>query len=200
MSFKKALEDSETVRQLLSDIGISQDLFLGLNQDDDWSFIIKLHALLEIAISHLLAERLGKQLNDIFTNLDMNNKNYGKMKFVKELSLMEKETLLFIDLLGEMRNAFAHDIRMTSGGIKQYLLQLKGDAKKRDRYNKWMQLWMSDKYSEEVVLELIRFLTLSQAMKVLIEIYFAKEKADLHRRKDAVNFFFDVVRNMKPSE
>lgn len=200
MSFKKALEDSETVRQLLSDIGLSRDFLLGLDQDDDWSFIIKLHALLEIAISHLLAERLGQQLNDIFTHLDMHNKNYGKIKFVKELSLMEKETLLFIDLLGEMRNTFVHDIRMTSGGIKQYLLQLKSDAKKKDRYNKWIQLWNSDKFSEEAVLELIRFLTLSQVMKVLVEIYFAKEKADLHRRRDAINFFFEAVKNMKPSE
>jgi hypothetical protein len=154
MGFSDGFSDDfeKTYMKLLSDLNVNRDFLTRLEKDDDWSFVVKLHALMEIAISHLLAERLGEKLNGIFNRLDMHNKDYGKMKFIKILDLLDSEDILFTELLGEMRNSFAHDIRMTTMNVDAYLLSLKENPKKKDRYNKWMTLYASPERSEEIIL------------------------------------------------
>ena len=59
--------------------------------ENDWSFVIKVHALIEAAISHLLTEDLCRpELADLFSRLDMSNKATGKAAFVKALNLLEE--------------------------------------------------------------------------------------------------------------
>ena len=49
-----------SVRTLGTDIGLPIGFLEGLRAEDDWSFIIKVHALIEAAVSHLLCSVLGK--------------------------------------------------------------------------------------------------------------------------------------------
>ena len=51
--------------------------------ENDWSFVIKLHALVEAAVAHLLTEQLSRpELSDLFAHLDISNKTTGKAAFV----------------------------------------------------------------------------------------------------------------------
>jgi len=60
----------------------------------DWSFVIKLHALLETAVSQLLVHALGgEELVDVFSALEMSNIKTGKLAFVKTLGLLPKAHL-----------------------------------------------------------------------------------------------------------
>jgi hypothetical protein len=48
----------ELVHGLEKDLGVPADFFFTLHKEDDWSFVIKLHALFKGTVSHML-ERGG---------------------------------------------------------------------------------------------------------------------------------------------
>jgi len=61
-----------SVRLIESAVGVPQGFLESLKNEDDWSFVIKIHALLEAAVSHLLCKTLGRdELADVlsFTEL-----------------------------------------------------------------------------------------------------------------------------------
>ena len=79
--------------------------------EDDWSFIIKLHALLEASVTHMPMEKFCEpSLVAVFSRLEMTNFQSGKMAFVGRLDLLDKPSRNFIQKLSELRNQFVHDV------------------------------------------------------------------------------------------
>ena len=71
-----------------------EGFFNKLVSDDDWTTIVKLHALFEGVFSHLLADALCcPELLGVLSNLPMGETRYGKLKFLKELKLITGEVL-----------------------------------------------------------------------------------------------------------
>ena len=105
---------SDLVPLLEQRLGLHTGFFESLNGEDenDWSFVIKVHALAEAAVSHLLSEHLQRpELVDLFSRLDMSNKATGKAAFVKALGLLEEPERRFLSSLSELRNQLVHDVR-----------------------------------------------------------------------------------------
>lgn len=103
-----------------------------LKEEDDWSLIIKLHALLEAATAHLLAQSFDNfSLLDVFSLLEMSNPRTGKIVFLKKLGLMTQEERRFIRSLSELRNQLIHDIRNVTFDLEQYVRSLKKDQRKK---------------------------------------------------------------------
>src|SRR5208283_2682599 len=95
---KKLLEPLETK------LNLEKGFFFKITDEDDWSFIIKLHALIEAAVSHLLTDVLGREeLSDVFAELEMSNKKRGKLAFVRALNLLDEDDRRFISKLSELR-------------------------------------------------------------------------------------------------
>ena len=58
-----------------------------LNERDDWSFIIKTHALVESAVNHALIAKLRKrEVSKVIARLDLSNESTGKLALVKSLA------------------------------------------------------------------------------------------------------------------
>jgi hypothetical protein len=56
------------ILELESKLGLDQGFFGNLQSEDDWSFVIKLHALFEAACTHLLLFHFQElELTDIFS-------------------------------------------------------------------------------------------------------------------------------------
>lgn len=105
---------AELVPLLELKLGLQSGFFDSLDgeNENDWSFIIKTHALVEAAVSHLLTQHLQKpELNELFARLDISNKVTGKAAFVKALGLLEEPERRFISSLSELRNQLVHDVR-----------------------------------------------------------------------------------------
>ena len=104
------------VAATLKFIGLSETFFHGLfQQGDDWTFVIKTHALLESAITHLLVTDLDRaELAPLLSNLEMSNTRVGKVAFAKALGLLDKDYRRFVRNLSELRNELVHDIRNTA--------------------------------------------------------------------------------------
>jgi len=116
------LEDS--LGRLERDCDLPSGFCLGLLKKDDesdWSFVIKLHALLETAVSQLLVHSLArKELTDVFASLEMSHTKTGKLAFVKALDLLPKAHLDFIRTLSELRNQLAHRVKNVSFNITEH--------------------------------------------------------------------------------
>ena len=90
-------------------LNVTPRFFQGLlNEKNDWSFIIKIHALVEAAVSHYLSMRIGSdKLENVFQRLPLSTAHGGKIDFLKALGLL-KEHRGFIVLLSKIRNDYVH--------------------------------------------------------------------------------------------
>jgi hypothetical protein len=69
------------LRELERSLGLPEGFIERLEEEDDWSFVIKAHALVEAAMTQLLVHELHKpQLGDIIARLDM-TAPFGKLAF-----------------------------------------------------------------------------------------------------------------------
>ena len=102
------------IAELEAKIGVREDFFRDLLREDDWSFVIKLHALFEAACTHLLLFHFKEpELTEIFARLELSNKTTGKVTFLAKLELLNKENRRLVSKLSELRNSLVHDVRNT---------------------------------------------------------------------------------------
>jgi len=100
------------LQELESKIGVRESFFQDLLNEDDWSFIIKLHALFEAACTHLLLFHFKEPtLSGIFSRLELSNKTTGKVAFLEKLELIGKDNRKLVSALSELRNTLVHDVR-----------------------------------------------------------------------------------------
>jgi hypothetical protein len=97
--------------------------------NDDWSFVIKSHALIEGAISMMLGGVLDQRLLPIFSKIELGRVDAGKLAFSKALDLTTSAERRFIVELSKLRNILAHDMRYIGFTFDSYLTAL--DSKQR---------------------------------------------------------------------
>lgn len=122
----------DLVPLLEAKLGVKQGFFDSLDDENenDWSFVIKLHALVEAAVSHLLTEQLCRpELSDLFARLDISNKTTGKAAFVESLALLGKAERRFLSSLSELRNKLVHDVRNVNFDFLKYVEDMNKDQK-----------------------------------------------------------------------
>lgn len=115
---------AELIPLLEEKLGIDMGFFesLEVEEESDWAFIIKVHALIEAAVSHMLTEHIRQPaLHDLFSRLDMSNETTGKSAFIKSLNLLEKPERRFINSLSEIRNKLVHDVRNVNFDLSIYV-------------------------------------------------------------------------------
>jgi hypothetical protein len=121
MSITEAQERpvAEIEIQLGLPVGFLRELY---NREDDWSFVIKSHAFIEAALTHLLAGHLGKpDLLPVFAYLETSNTRTGKLAFVKAFDLLDKGARRFIHTLSEIRNDLVHEISNVNFTFAQHV-------------------------------------------------------------------------------
>ena len=147
------------IKELETELNLPKKFFICLLRNDDWSFIIKIHTLIDVAITKAVIETLGKpEIEDSIERLNLNT----KLGFAKKLNLLEKDSLLFVQKLSEMRNQFAHNISDVGVEILEFLNSSKKE--KRDGFLKAFR-WGNTKAEEIIVKEEDR--TLQNLLKIL---------------------------------
>ena len=105
---------------LQNSLGVPSNFFVNLARDDDWSFIIKLNAVIEAAFIHLLVSHFAdERLREVILALDNGDKSRGRLAFVSALDLIPSECRDFVVQLGRIRNPLAHGIRHVEFNIKK---------------------------------------------------------------------------------
>jgi len=111
----------EQIKPLEKRLKVEQGFFERLlKEKNDWSFIIKLHSLVEAAVSHYLSIKIGNdKLEGVFQRLPLSATNGGKIDFLKSLDLL-KEHKSFIVLLSRIRNDYVHVVSNVGLRFEEY--------------------------------------------------------------------------------
>jgi hypothetical protein len=107
-----------------STLRLPKDTLLRVFAGDDWSFVIRVHAIVESLISHLLASSLDQRLAPVFHKLSLGGGAYGKLSFAAALGLVTADERHFIGLLSSLRNNFAHDPKYLGYTLQQHFDEL----------------------------------------------------------------------------
>lgn len=109
----------EKILELQEKLMLHPDFFEKLLEEDDWSFVIKLHALIEAAVGSLLLYHLEEpKLERIISRLELGNKTFGKLAFLKDLELLGDTYRRYIFSLSELRNEFVHNVHNCNTSLK----------------------------------------------------------------------------------
>jgi hypothetical protein len=184
-------DPSKVVSQLEKELGLPISFFDNLAKEDDWSFVIKLHALFESALGYVVGNRLGEQVTDVVARLDMNGRK-GKVAFAKALELIGDDEVRFLDLLSKLRNRCAHGVRQAV----EFTLPGYVSSLARDERKQFVRTLRGNK-SEEPITVAGRTTTPAQfaldnpkveiwltSMWVLAGLYLLKELDDFVRKKE----------------
>ena len=162
--------------------------------EDDWSFVIKVHAFLEAILTHLLAEHLGQpDLLDIFAYVETSNVRTGKLAFVRAFDLLDKGARHFIHSLSELRNALVHDVSNVGFHFPDHVSQLT-DRGRKDfvgafdyafaevaQAHQWPAEEALSSTIEQIVLTAPRLAIISGTAMIALDIYYKNRDAAIRR-------------------
>jgi energy-converting hydrogenase A subunit M len=112
MKQDRSISIADQIPKLEETLGIEVGFFNKLSDEEDWALIIKLHALIESAVSELLTAAFNNtSLKDTFSMLELSNKRTGKMAFINALGLLGDAERRYISSLSELRNKLVHNIK-----------------------------------------------------------------------------------------
>ena len=105
------------------DVGVEPDFLLRMREEDDWSFVIKLHALLEAATAHLLTHHFAdRRIEPHFHALRLTGRA-GQLELAKRLELIGDHEARFAQRLSELRNSLVHEISNIGFRFETYVTQ-----------------------------------------------------------------------------
>lgn len=115
-------------------LGVDKSFLEGEMPKDDWTLIIRLHALIEAALTNsIVKEFRSPKIKKIIEKLDTSNQSTGKLAFAGALSILDEKAIKYVVLLSELRNLCAHHARNFYLDLKTHL---SGDENERIRFLK----------------------------------------------------------------
>ncbi len=95
--------------ELLENSHFYIDTMSELSKEDDWSFVIKSHAFIEMFTSEFIAKQTeDSKFQSIFKRLPLSDNQIGKLAICKDLGLLDKAQRRFIKFHSELRNSLVH--------------------------------------------------------------------------------------------
>lgn len=110
-------------------LGVAPDFYSTLKDDDDWTFVVKLHALMESTTTHILVSHFGdERLATPISWMENGEIRKGRIAFIKALELLPENRIPFITKFSTLRNNFAHKVRNLPLTIDEYFEREKGSG------------------------------------------------------------------------
>jgi hypothetical protein len=93
-----------------------------VQEGDDWSFIIKTHAFIEMIISESIIEHIGeKKLLGVIQKLPLSDGSTGKLAICKDLNILDDKQRTFIRFYSELRNKLVHKFENIDFSFTEYI-------------------------------------------------------------------------------
>lgn len=101
------------------------DFIKRLESDDDWSFVIKMQALIEAAVTEAVVARTGEEkLKRVIKRLPLVDDEIGKLTIGRDLGLLTKPQRRFVQKMAALRNQLAHRVESVDFTFPEYLATL----------------------------------------------------------------------------
>ena len=129
---KKLIKDFE--KSVCNEISSTTTFLCQLLKEDDWSFIIKSHALIEATVTELITISLGNpSLKSIVERLPLSEIQTGKIAFAKQMELLSSPQITFIRFFSTLRNDLVHKVENIEFSLKDHWQGLDKNQKKSFR-------------------------------------------------------------------
>ena len=190
------MSNLEPIIKLETQLGLPDGFYQKLLNEDDWSFIIKIHSLLEAAITHLLTETVNIAMSEFssdfldrdkleknFSWLEMSNKSIGKVTLSNSLGMILEESKIFIINLSELRNKLVHKISNMNFSFENHLNNLDKLQKRKfvqiNRFGIDSSKFKSESYRDKFILTKPKLTFWLNGMYCLSEINYCIETFQL---------------------
>ncbi|MBT2791217.1 hypothetical protein [Paraburkholderia strydomiana] len=181
---------TKAVNDLEKELALPKGFFNTLAHEDDWSFVIKLHALFESSLGYVVGHKLGDEVMEVVARLDMNGAR-GKVAFARALDLVTPNEVRFLELLSRLRNRCAHGIRQAvEFSLPTYVAGLARDERREflrairgDDPDRPFEIGGASVSHQQFVLDNPKTQIWLTSMWVLAGLYMLKEIEDFVRRK-----------------
>jgi len=183
-------EQELTDKEVVSSVLDWMQKTLGVNRtgrlaDNDWTFIVKLHAMVETALNAALVNHFNApELDRIVAKLDTSNLATGKVAFAKALKIILPSSVGFIQKLSELRNFCVHDIRNFEFQLDKHLENLT-ESKRRELVSTVMKAVNQKDRNSTSLREALRIGVMGVMMELAIhdrDCQIRALTAELHRR------------------
>lgn len=121
----------EAHSKLLSKFDENKELLFKLVEEDDWSFVIKVHAFIEAMVTELIITQISDdRIKSTIERLPLSDGQASKLKMAKELNLLNSNERKFIKLFSSLRNELAHRIENVNFTFENHIASLDKNQKK----------------------------------------------------------------------
>jgi len=101
----------EHIESLSETLGLHPRFLHDLAEEaDDWSFIVKLHAVIEAAVNELMATKLDKPVADVIERLNVS----FRIDILQASGAISRDDAQRMQTLGKLRNKLAHRVEHTN--------------------------------------------------------------------------------------
>jgi hypothetical protein len=112
-------------------LGLPEGFWANLAEEDDWSCVVKLNALIEAACTHALIARLRcPEIAEPLAHLELAGSKCGKTAFLSALGCITKQQTTFIRKLAEIRNDLVHNVANAGVNLPEYLAALEAGRRR----------------------------------------------------------------------
>lgn len=116
---------------LINEVNNKMNSMLDLLDSDDWSMIIKSHALIELIVTELITAKNEKnELKQFFERLPLSDEQIGKLKITKDYNILTSKQRNFVRKFSELRNLVVHKFENINFNLKEYINSFEKNKKK----------------------------------------------------------------------
>lgn len=121
MNYSLLYSDLASLEKILS---LPSGFIDRLSKEDDWSFIIKSHAIIEAALTNLLVTKYNNRLEKMINRLPFSGGETSKLQLAKEFEIITEYSQEFISAISKLRNQLVHNVSNLEFTIPEYIAQL----------------------------------------------------------------------------
>ncbi|EOA5469242.1 hypothetical protein ACH4OR_003329 [Vibrio cholerae] len=101
------------------------ELFNILDDKSDWAFIIKATAYIELVLTNAITTQLSEEtMLSVVKHLPLISNHTGKVSIARNLGLLDKTHVSFIQEVASIRNDYAHNFEYVAITLNEYFAQL----------------------------------------------------------------------------
>lgn len=120
----------ELVAQISDSVNAHVEKVTSFLNDDDWSLVIKLHALVEASLTQLLLSRTDDALEKVIERLPLSDNSIGKGRMALDMGLISDSQYRFLRKFSELRNDLVHKISNVDFDLLNYVERLDPNQRK----------------------------------------------------------------------
>lgn len=120
---REVLAAVETLERRL---GVSPGFLQSLQNDENsWSFLVRLVVFVQAAMAHAVAHSLGRsELESYFARMNLGARQGGLLDLAKKMRLIDSRDVAYVDALSEVRNRFAHKLANIDSSLSVFFASL----------------------------------------------------------------------------